>query len=186
MCLVFMLGLKVQNHTKLPREKETCESLAYRGAVISWVKGFVCFVLKFAFPLRCKFPNKACADPINNFTPVYKFEFNTYHANCQDTPHYVSLCGEMSRLTLSEQVRVRKTRPWFQYIRFECTCRPFQGWQVSQTKPNWTCKIELIYLNRWSICQKPFAQNTDWPKSQFNKRAMAQYTSVDRAVYYCK
>ena len=50
----------------------------------------------------------------------------------------------------------------------------FYGWQVSQTKPNWTCKIEQIYLNKWSICQKPFAQNTDWPRSQLNKTLLEQ------------
>ena len=47
-------------------------------------------------------------------------------------------------------------------------------WQVSQTKPNWTCKIEQIYLNKWSICQKPFAQNTNWPRSQLNKTLLEQ------------
>ena len=62
----------------------------------------------------------------------------------------------------------------FTLMCYPINCTEYQRWQVSQTKPNWPCKIEQIYLNKWSICQKPFAQNTNWPRSQLNKTLLEQ------------
>ena len=57
----------------------------YRGRGIPWVKGSVCFILKFALPLfppltpsECKFHNKTrieAFNPVNNMAPALSLSF---------------------------------------------------------------------------------------------------------------
>ena len=58
----------LQHQTNIKNSSPIISHNLYIAQGISWVKGSVCFVLKFAFPpfspLECRFQNKTCTEPL--------------------------------------------------------------------------------------------------------------------------